>query len=75
VRADMLYGIYQDALTRYNSRVNVKSIIAEEEGHLAEMQRMLVSFRPDWQELAADVIAIEDALFTTWARAVYAAVA
>ncbi len=75
VRADMLYGIYQDALTRYNSRVNVKSIIAEEEGHLAEMQRMLVSFRPDWQELAADVIAIEDALFTTWASAVYAAVA
>jgi len=70
VRADMLYGIYQDALTNHNSKVNVKSIIAEEEGHLAEMQRMLEQFHPQWQALAADMCAIEDNLFHTWMDAI-----
>src|ERR1035437_8167932 len=46
VRADMLYGIYQEALTKHKSKVNVKSIITEEEGHLAEMRRMLEVFHP-----------------------------
>ncbi len=75
VRADMLYGIYQEALTRHSSKVNVKSIIAEEEGHLEEMQKMLVDFHPNWQQFAADACAIEDRLFTTWISAVHAAVA
>jgi len=70
VRADMLYGIYQDALTRHHSKVNVKSIIAEEEGHLAEMQRMLQDFHPDWATLAADICAVEDRLFNNWINAV-----
>jgi len=70
VRADMLYGIYQDALTRHLSKVNVKSIIAEEEGHLAEMERMLGDFRPEWRTLAADICAVEDRLFNTWIEAV-----
>ncbi|MBX2905020.1 MAG: hypothetical protein KF744_03220 [Taibaiella sp.] len=70
VRADMLYGIYQAALTKYGSRVNVKSIIAEEEGHLEEMQRMLVDFHPQWEQLAKDVCAIEDELFVAWIEAV-----
>jgi rubrerythrin len=70
VRADMLYGIYQQALTHYNSRVNVKSIIAEEEGHLEEMQHMLVTFHPNWESIAADVCRIEEALFTGWVTAV-----
>jgi hypothetical protein len=66
VRADMLYGIYQEALTRHSSKVNVKSIIAEEEGHLEEMQRMLEVFHPDWEQLAADMCVIENRLFNTW---------
>lgn len=70
VRADMLYGIYQDALTRYGSKVNVKSIIAEEEGHLEEMERMLIDFHPQWKELAADICKIEDTLFMKWIQAV-----
>jgi hypothetical protein len=70
VRADMLYGVYQDALTRHGSRVNVKSIILEEEGHLAEMQRMLEVFHPGWEALAADVCEIENRLFTTWISAI-----
>lgn len=75
VRADMLYGIYQNALTSCGSKVNVKSIIAEEEGHLAEMQRMLQQFRPDWQEIATGICRIEDKLFTDWIAAVGSAVA
>ncbi len=70
VRADMLYGIYQEALTRYGSKVNVKSIIAEEEGHLEEMQRMLVDFHPQWEQLAADMCAIENTLFERWISAI-----
>jgi bacterioferritin (cytochrome b1) len=70
VRADMLYGVYQKVLTAHNSRVNVKSIILEEEGHLAEMQRMLELFHPDWQSLANDMCAVEDKLFMAWVSAV-----
>lgn len=70
VRADMLYGIYQDALTKHSSKVNVKSIIAEEEGHLAEMQRMLKLFHPEWERLAADMCKVEDSLFLQWITAV-----
>ena len=70
VRADMLYGIYQDALTAHKSKVNVKSIIMEEKGHLAEMERMLKEFHPSWQALAADCCKIEDELFTAWIMAI-----
>lgn len=70
VRADLLYGVYQDALTRYGSKVNVKSIIAEEEGHLEEMQRMLEVFHPDWETLAADMCAVENKLFERWVKAI-----
>jgi len=69
VRADMLYGIYQDVLANAGSKVNVKSIIAEEEGHLAEMNRMLKEFSTDWEVMAKDVLEIEDKLFVTWVKA------
>ena len=70
VRADMLYGIYQESLTEAGSKVNVKSIIAEEEGHLTEMRRMLAMFRPDWEKHAKCVCKIEHKLFDYWIKAV-----
>jgi rubrerythrin len=70
VRADMLYGIYQEALTKHGSKVNVKSIIVEEEGHLEEMQKMLEVFDPKWEELAADMCTVENKLFETWIGAI-----
>lgn len=70
VRADMLYATYQDALTTIRSKVNVKSIIKEEEGHLAEMTRMLQEFYPNWEDLAKDAVQIESALFAEWMKAV-----
>jgi len=70
VRADELYGVYQDALTLHKSKVNVKSIIAEEEGHLAEMSRMLETFHAEWNQMAFDVRNIESTLFKEWLNAV-----
>ena len=66
----MLYGVYQEALTKHGSKVNVKSIILEEEGHLAEMQRMLEVFHPQWEALAADMCEVENKLFNTWIAAI-----
>ena len=40
-RAVWAYGLYQDALTRAGQPVSLKSLLAEEEGHLAEMARRL----------------------------------
>lgn len=70
VRADSLYGVYQDVLTAHNQKVNVKSIILEEEGHLEEMTKMLINFRPDWQVLADRMCAVETELFNEWVSAV-----
>ena len=70
VRADMLYGIYQEVLTKAGSKVNVKSIIAEEEGHLEEMQKMLEVFHPEWRQLADEMCAREHHLFEQWIHAI-----
>ncbi|BAV05403.1 hypothetical protein FLA_1410 [Filimonas lacunae] len=66
VRADMLYPVYQEVLTRNNQKVMVKSIILEEEGHLEEMIKQLEGFAPDWEKYAKDVLAIEEQLYTAW---------
>ncbi|WP_316811515.1 hypothetical protein [Pedobacter heparinus] len=66
VRADELYPVYQDVLTRAKSKVNVKSIILEEEGHLEEMLNQLKTFSADWEEHAGQVIKIEEGMFDSW---------
>ena len=66
VRADELYPIYQDVLTAAGSKVNVKSIILEEEGHLEEMLNQLRTFSPDWEKHAEVVIKIEQEMFSDW---------
>jgi hypothetical protein len=66
VRADELYPVYQDVLTEAGSKVNVKSIILEEEGHLEEMINQLQQFSADWQLHADRAVAIETRLFDNW---------
>lgn len=66
VRADELYPIYQDALDNAGSKVNVKSIILEEEGHLEEMINQLKSFSPVWQLHADKAVELETRLFEQW---------
>jgi bacterioferritin (cytochrome b1) len=69
VRADVLYPIYQDGLDALGSKVNVKSIIAEEEGHLEEMIHQLNSFSPQWEMYANKALEIENELFNEWVHA------
>lgn len=66
VRADELYPVYQDALDKASSKINVKSIILEEEGHLEEMINQLKSFSPDWQLHADKTVGMESKLFNQW---------
>lgn len=66
VRADALYPVYQEALDATNCKVNVKSIIAEEEGHLEEMILQLTQFSPDWDIYASKAIEFENELFNQW---------
>lgn len=66
VRADELYPIYQDALDQAGSKVNVKSIILEEEGHLEEMINQLQHFSPVWQLHADKAVELETRLFEQW---------
>jgi rubrerythrin len=66
VRADELYPVYQEVLTNTGSRVTVKSIILEEEGHLEEMLNQLKTFSADWEKHAEIVIKIEQEMFEEW---------
>lgn len=66
VRADEIYPIYQDELSALKSKVNVKSIILEEEGHLEEMIAQLKNFSPDWEKHASEAVKIEQELFGNW---------
>jgi len=69
VRADELYPIYQNALDNAGSKINVKSIILEEEGHLEEMINQLKSFSPIWQHHADKAVEMETRLFDQWVDA------
>lgn len=66
VRADELYPIYQKVLTSNGSSVTVKSIMAEEKNHLAEMVDQLQKFANEWENMANYAIKIEQELFQTW---------
>lgn len=68
VRADELYPAYQEVLSAQQSKVNVKSIIAEEETHLAEMLHQMKTFFTDWEKHAEKAAAIESGLFNKWVR-------
>ncbi|PQA93170.1 hypothetical protein B0A69_13555 [Chryseobacterium shigense] len=70
VRADELYPVYQDILTNKSSRIMVKSIILEEEGHLEEMINQLNEFSADWQQHAETILTIEKELHDQWIDAI-----
>ncbi|WP_421939688.1 hypothetical protein [Pedobacter sp.] len=69
VRADELYPVYQTILDETRSKVNVKSIILEEEGHLEEMINQLAEFDSNWEDHAAKIVQIEQKLFDNWVEA------
>jgi hypothetical protein len=69
LRADELYPVYQSVLDEVKSKVQVKSIILEEEGHLEEMIAQLKCFSADWEVHAAQAVEIEKKLFAAWVSA------
>ncbi|HEY9003219.1 MAG TPA: hypothetical protein VIM89_17810 [Mucilaginibacter sp.] len=75
VRADELYPVYQEELDKTGSKVNVKSIILEEEGHLEEMINQLKTFSPNWQLHADKAVEMETRLFNQWVDQLNKAVA
>ena len=70
VRADELYPVYQQVLTEASSKIMVKSIILEEEGHLEEMINQLNEFSPDWKHHADHILTIEKELHEEWINAI-----
>ncbi|PXW17956.1 hypothetical protein C8D70_101282 [Chryseobacterium sp. CBTAP 102] len=70
VRVDELYPVYQQALTEASSKIMVKSIILEEEGHLEEMIHQLNEFSPDWKHHADHILNIEKGLHEEWINAI-----
>ncbi|WP_425551474.1 hypothetical protein [Chryseobacterium mucoviscidosis] len=70
VRADELYPVYQEILTKYTSKIMVKSIILEEEGHLEEMINQLDEFSENWKIHAEIVLKIEKDLHNQWIDAI-----
>jgi rubrerythrin len=70
VRADELYPVYQDILTKESSKIMVKSIILEEEGHLEEMINQLNEFSADWKAHADHILTIEKELHDQWINAI-----
>jgi rubrerythrin len=69
LRADELYPIYQDALDAVGSKVNVKSIIAEEINHLKEMRSQLAAFSERSVEMCRMAEDLERKLFADWIKA------
>lgn len=69
VRADALYAPYQKVLSQLKSKVNVKAIILEEEGHLTEMKAQLEAFDSNWETHAKEIIILENTLFNEWKEA------
>ncbi|PJJ66935.1 hypothetical protein [Chryseobacterium geocarposphaerae] len=70
VRADELYPVYQEILSKTSSKIMVKSIILEEEGHLEEMINQLDEFSEDWKTHANTVLTIEKELHEQWINAI-----
>ncbi len=64
-RAEELYPIYMDILKETSSPITVKSILLEEEEHLAEMEEEIGQIF-EGQQLAQEALAIENELFRTW---------
>jgi hypothetical protein len=74
VRADLIYPVYQDILSNTGSKVSVRSIILEEQGHLEEMTVQLKSFSANWELHAGRIISIENELYHNWINDLAAAI-
>ena len=73
-RADWLYPAYHKLLREAKLPVSLAGIIAEEEGHLLEMERELASVDPGWSERLKTLRGFESELFERFLTALCAEV-
>jgi hypothetical protein len=70
VRADELYPVYEEFLDDMpDERLSVQSIIAEETGHLAEMETALASYPSEVRAMMDEICRMENNLFVAWLQA------
>ncbi|WP_370088735.1 hypothetical protein [Ekhidna sp.] len=66
VRADELYPIYEEVLREKDSKISVRMIVVEEQGHLEEMIQQMDEFFGEWKQHAEFVEKLENQLFEKW---------
>ena len=71
-RAMWLYPIYDEVLRQTNQTLRLRSVIAEEEGHLEDLQRELKRFGLEPSQALTDLRALETQLFTVFFQALEA---
>jgi len=69
-RAMEVYPVYQSVLDTHGSKVNVQTIIREEETHLADMKRSLAKSFPDCDGAIQHMLALENKWFLNWVQGI-----
>lgn len=70
VRADELYPVYEEVLRATESKISVRMIVVEEQGHLEEMIQQMDTFFGDWKSHGEFALAIEKRLFERWVNSI-----
>lgn len=70
VRADELYPVYEEVLKENDSKISVRMIVVEEQGHLEEMIQQMDEFFGEWKQHADFVEKVEQGLFKKWITAI-----
>ncbi|MEO9872230.1 hypothetical protein [Ekhidna sp.] len=70
VRADELYPVYEEVLKSQGSRISVRMIVVEEQGHLEEMIQQMDTFFGDWKSYGEFALSLEKKLFAKWISAI-----
>jgi len=70
-RADVIYPAYEKVLNDTGSSINVRLIIAEEAGHLEEMNRQMAAYFDEWEKKAKMSLEFEERLYENWLLKLY----
>ena len=70
VRADELYPVYEEVLKSIKSKISVRMIVVEEQGHLEEMIQQMDDFFGKWEAHGSYALSIEKRLFDRWITAI-----
>ncbi|MBI3297120.1 MAG: hypothetical protein HYZ75_03080 [Elusimicrobia bacterium] len=66
LRAQWFYELYQEVLSAEEMSLSLKSVLAEEDAHLKEMQEALEKADPLYEPRCAEFSTLESGLFEKW---------